>query len=323
MNNSALDISVLGKYLSDRSQEFIIFPTEKCNFRCTYCYEDYTLGRMSKDTISGVKALFKRRASDLDNLYISWFGGEPLIADDIVLDISAYASQLIQMYPGLKYRSSMTTNGYYLTPPTFSKLTAVGVLDYQISLDGSKETHDRTRILSGGKETFDIIWENLLSIRDSSEPVTITLRVHFDSETITQIDQLIEDIKREFIHDIRFSVLFKTIDRLGGPNDDKIKVFSFEEKKIALKTLKHKLYGKDFVETEEPYVCYASRPNSLTIRADGSIGKCTVALNDSRNNIGKLNPNGTLELNEQKIAYWLRGFSTLDLATLSCPLLND
>ncbi|PGR32563.1 radical SAM domain-containing protein [Bacillus cereus] len=324
MQNQKIDTYILSQILSEQTQEFIIFPTEKCNFRCTYCYEDYSIGRMSDRTISGVKALIKRRASELNKLHISWFGGEPLNAKDIVLDISNYVLELTRIHPNLMYHSSMTTNGFNLTPTTLSDLVSVGVTDYQVTLDGHKELHDRTRVLSSGKGTFKRIWENLLQIRDSAEPITITLRIHFDAETLTKIDPIIEDIKREFLNDKRFSVHFKTIDRLGGPNDDKIKVLSLNEQKLALRSLKFKLYGKDYVEPEEsPYICYASRPNSLTIRADGSVGKCTVALTNPRNNIGMLQPNGTLELNKERLEYWLRGFSNLDLKTLSCPLISS
>lgn len=313
--------SRLAPFMSNRRQELIIFPTEKCNFRCTYCYEDYTIGRMSDDTIGGIKAFLDRRTPDLDELYLSWFGGEPLVAKDIILDISAHASALAKLHSGLRYRGSMTTNAYSLTPSTLSQLTAVGVLDYQITLDGPREMHNRSRLRADGKGTFDRIWKNLIAIRNSKEPVSIKLRVHYDYETFTQIDPLIEDIRHEFIHDTRFSVFFKSIERLGGPNDANIKIMSPEEKKLALKMLKRKLYGDDYIDHEEILsVCYASQPNSLIIRADGKIGKCTVALNDARNHIGSLRSDGTLELNPKRLTPWIQGFATLDPVSLSCPL---
>ena len=35
--------------------KLILFPTEKCNFRCLYCYEDHVGEKMSSDTISSIK----------------------------------------------------------------------------------------------------------------------------------------------------------------------------------------------------------------------------------------------------------------------------
>ena len=33
----------LAAAISPRVQELILLPTEKCNFRCTYCYEDFKI----------------------------------------------------------------------------------------------------------------------------------------------------------------------------------------------------------------------------------------------------------------------------------------
>ena len=53
----------------------ILFPTEQCNFRCTYCYEDFEIGRMSSGVVRGVKALLDARIDSLTSLLVSWFGG--------------------------------------------------------------------------------------------------------------------------------------------------------------------------------------------------------------------------------------------------------
>lgn len=317
------NISRLASLVSDRSLQLILMPTEKCNFRCTYCYEDFAVGRMSDAVITGVKAMLDRRAPELDDLYLNWFGGEPLVAKDIILHISAHASSLAQAFPNLGYRAGATTNAYLLNRSTLSELAAVGVLDYQISLDGPREIHDRSRVRADGRGTYDRIWANLLGIRDSTEPVSIVLRIHFDAATIAHMEPLLEDIRREFLHDQRFSVYFKPIERLGGPNDGAILKLPPSEEHAAIERLSQSLYRDEFSRPpeEKEYVCYASKPNSLVIRAKGGVGKCTVALYDSRNQIGTLRPDGTLEgLNTERLQIWLRGLRTLDPQILECPL---
>jgi uncharacterized protein len=311
--------------VTDRYFHLIILPTERCNFRCIYCYEDFSIGRMNKETILGIKALLDKRCSDLDWLKISWFGGEPLTAKDIVLEISEYATELTHKYPKLNYRGNMTTNGYLLDFNTTKALANVEVRKYQISLDGSRDIHNKSRIRADGKDTYDQIWSNLLAIRNSSLQVSVMLRIHFTVDTFQLLEPLIEDIKREFMYDSRFSVMFKAIERLGGANDLSIKTFSESENKKALKYLQNKLFGENTTSSqnaslEDNYVCYASRPNSLVIRANGDIGKCTVALNDERNKIATLQPDGTLKLIPGRLAPWLRGIENLDPAALACPL---
>lgn len=316
-------IQRLAGLLNDRVFELILLPTEKCNFRCTYCYEDFELGRMTRETIEAIKRLLSRRVAGLERLQLSWFGGEPLVAKDIVLEISGFAAALVSEHPSLQYRSHMTTNAFLLDQPTFIDLAKTGVLDYQISLDGPEEVHNQTRRQANGAGTFDRIWNNLIAIRATSYPATIRLRVHYDTETAYRMDTLIHELKQQLLPDPRFSVVFHEIERLGGPNDAQIKAITHEENELAIAYLNRKLYGEDYsVPSAEPYVCYAAKANSLLVRSDGGIGKCTVALNDERNVIGKLNPDGTLTLDQSRVWPWLRGLETLDSDVLECPLAN-
>lgn len=315
------------RLISDKILELIILPTEQCNFRCIYCYEDFSIGRMQPETIAGIKAILDKRCPNLSYLNLSWFGGEPLVAKNIVLDISEYALSFVSKYSHLHYSGEMTTNAYLLDLNTASALANVGVTKYQISLDGPRKIHDQSRIRADGKSTFERIWTNLLAIRDSSLPVYINLRLHFTADTFQLLDPLLEDIKREFLPDSRFSAYFKSIEHLGSPNDASIKIFSETEKNAAIKTLEAKLFGENLQSPQngavpDDYVCYASRPNSLVIRANGSVGKCTVALSDERNNIGTLRPDGRLDLIPGRFAPWVRGIQTLDPDVLGCPLVS-
>jgi uncharacterized protein len=309
---------------SNKHFQLIIMPTEQCNFRCTYCYEDYEAGWMKPETISAIKRLLKRRVIDLETLTISWFGGEPLLAKRTVFDISTCAAELASQHPQLQLRGGMTTNGYFLDYETASALADCGVTEYQISLDGPSEVHDKTRLRADGQGTYERIWENLMAIRKSSLPVSVLLRVHFSADTVASLDRLIDDIKTQLLADSRFSVAFKAIGRWGGANDAATQVLSREKRDQVTALFAARLFGENPASPQnvshlDGYVCYASRPNSLVIRANGDIGKCTVALYDERNKVGTLLPDGTIRLIPGRLAPWVRGLETLDTKTLSCP----
>jgi uncharacterized protein len=68
-------------------------------------------------------------------------------------------------------------------------------------------------------------------------------------------------------------------------------------------------------------VCFASRPNSFVIRASGDVGKCTVALSDPANSIGRIHGDGTLKVRSEALAPWLRGWRG-DTDALKCPLIG-
>src|SRR5438034_1340131 len=101
----------LAAALRNDTFHLILLPTEKCNFRCTYCYEDFAIGRMSPVTIQSVTRLIDRRVADLSLLHISWFGGEPLIALPIIEEISNHIVKVTKYTNGLHYVGDITTNG--------------------------------------------------------------------------------------------------------------------------------------------------------------------------------------------------------------------
>jgi uncharacterized protein len=271
--------------------------------------------------VEAVKKLLATRSEDLHSLSLSWFGGEPLLAKNIVLDISRYAGELSRAN-SITYTANMTTNGFLLDLATAEAMVEAGVNFYQISLDGYAEDHDKTRVAANGKGTFDRIIANLIAIRDSSLDLTVLLRCHFSPDSVATIDRLIAFINDEFAGDMRFRVYFKSIERLGGKNDPNITRFiePVEDEVKAYLESKLNVPGQTYdMPIDEQYICYASKPNSLMIRADGSIGKCTVALYDTRNALGHILPDGTLDIDSSKLRLWANGFATLNSDELACP----
>lgn len=310
-------------YLDNGYLHLILFATEQCNFRCNYCYEDFTTGKMQAEVVEGVKNLIKRRAAvGLQHLELSWFGGEPLLNMPLLLDISTYAQQLSRER-GCAFYGSVTTNGYALTNANFTQLVKCGIENFQISLDGPNYVHDSTRHLAKGGATFARIWSNLLAVQDTDLPAKVLIRLHISHSNLAAMADLVKEINEAFAEDRRFCVTFKPIEKLGGPNDAELAVLSSKEKDSAIRWLASLLrYPEQEVRgaaAVEPYVCYAARPNSLAIRADGTIAKCTVALRDPQNSVGQLARDGTITIDKAKFRYWSRGLASLKIAELECP----
>lgn len=303
---------------NDRFQ-LILLPTEQCNFRCTYCYEDFAVGRMRPKIVEGVKRLVDRRLDDLYELRLSWFGGEPLLAADIVEDVSGHVMQAA-LRSDVRYAGDVTTNGYQLDTAMLHRLVDVGVRDFQVSLDGPEPIHDQTRVRADGRGSYRRIWQNLLGIRDCAEPVTVVLRVHLTPANLPAMPEFLVLIRNTFLPDPRFSVLLKPVERLGGPNDAEIDILDKDSRATTLASLDAIVRGEGEAGglPEEP-VCYAARPNSLVIRANGMLGKCTVSLNHPANNLGRLRPDGTLDVRNDRLHPWLRGWETGDWNALQCP----
>ncbi|MDX3533565.1 radical SAM protein [Streptomyces sp. MB09-01] len=318
---SSFDSEFAHSFRSDRFH-LILLPTEQCNFRCTYCYEDFAIGRMEPEVVSGVKNLIGKRAdAGLRHLQVSWFGGEPMLGRSIIEDVADYACRVQEGHEGLFYEADMTTNGYMLDGAAVEHLASLGVRAYQVSLDGLPEHHDRTRLRADGKGTFQRIWRNLLSIRECSADVRMLLRVHLTPENLSGMPEFLTRIRDTFLDDPRFSVFLKRVVHLGGPNDSAMEVVDEDDRKIAdLEALLVKGGGTErLFEPEE--VCYAARANSLLVRADGRLGKCTVALSDDANTIGRILPDGSLDVDNPKLRRWLQGWESRDPELNACPYL--
>ncbi len=305
----------------------ILLPTEKCNLRCSYCYETFEHGRMSDETIQAVKNLIDLRLPKLSYLTLGWFGGEPLVASDILLDIAGYALRRCTE-TGVQYiGGEITSNAALLTRELLDKLAKVEQKKFQISLDGWREGHDRTRRNGAGAGTFDTVWGALKMLRDSPYPdLDVTLRIHMTPDNRESIRELARHVKAEFGADPRFAIYLKAIENLGGPQSESIASLERAERTAIVADMAALLSGMRGVpdatapQDKAPKVCYAAKPNNLIIRANGRVAKCTVAFEDPKNDIGQLRADGTLQIDNQKLVHWFRGLHSRDFDILACPV---
>lgn len=343
---------MLDKSAYNRSLELIILPTEKCNFRCTYCYEDFLIGKMKPWLRNAVKAFIQRRVDlGLENLSLSWFGGEPLLAKDVLFEIAEFAASKLEDGGLRSMKGSLTTNGYMLTPENLARLTASNQNSFQISLDGHGEGHDETRRYASGDGTFNVIWRNLLAARDSTHAFDILIRIHLTDNNVTSAQKLVDAVVKEFSGDPRFSVLLRRIENMGGANGEKVVVLDFDTAARTARRMKAQLdaaglrchdavsaggfesqvaaisagtassseNASDPMTLAGGYICYAAQPNSILIRADGRLGKCTVAFDDPKNTVGVIREDGSVFIDGENMNYWLRGNISGRETELGCP----
>lgn len=312
------------KLYADDYLHLILMPSEECNFRCVYCYETFPRDRMEPGVIEGVKRLVADRAPRLKTLVVSWFGGEPLRAADIVGDLSE-AFIAVSKEHGFNYVANMTTNGYYLDLAMAEKMVKWQVNKLQITLDGLQEDHDRLRVLADGGGTFERIMDNVMAIRQSSLPLNVILRVNFDPLSLPKIPQLTADLERRVGGDQRFRVFFRPVGKWGGPNDSNLTVCDDRDSQISMLeadslALEYNLPVFSLEEFSSPFgsVCYAAKPNSFVVGADGTVYKCTVALTNDLNRVGKVHPDGRLELDPEKFALWVTSDDRNDTVCQKC-----
>ena len=121
---------------------------------------------MSAEVQDDVVALAKRMfvASNAKGLHVTWFGGEPLLAPDIIESLSERLMALAEEN-NADYSASIITNGYLLTQEIADMLGRCRVKKCQVTIDDLGSAHDATRYLRGGGPTFDRIVSNLRNVK--------------------------------------------------------------------------------------------------------------------------------------------------------------
>jgi uncharacterized protein len=293
----------------DTALNVTILASEQCNFRCGYCYEDFKRGNITPEVIDSFYKYMKKNIHKYSKVNVSWFGGEPLLASG---EIEYMSGRLIDLCNknGKPYWADMTTNGYLLTADMMRRMLKCRISNYQITLDGIGETHNKTRSLAGGGPTFDTILSNLRAIRDTvtSRLFTITLRTNLTKSQLPLTDGYIQFIHDEFGKDGRFMCYFRPAGDWGGLRVKNITgelVTTFEELYTPLLQNVAAIHADAYIPLLKAGICQAADRNSFVLGSDGSIYKCTMFFDEEFNKLGKLIADGRMELDRSKFARWV------------------
>lgn len=296
---------------NDEELGLIILTTRNCNFNCIYCYESHNTNKLTKSTaIQLIKSVedYHKKHPLLKSISVEWFGGEPLLEKEIIYYISdaliSYCSN-----NGILYSASITTNGYLLDEKTQFALLKRNVSVFQITIDGSKDIHNRNRPLKNGGGTWDVIVKNLEDLKKNDARYCVRLRTNYSYDTYLTIDDYLTEMKQRF-DDERFQFHFM---RINAPDDKDIgiEVIDTELDKTVIgmnidSFNEHDLGLDIYMLNYSPCggVCYARRGNVYVIDTDGSILKCTEYLDHENNKIGTVQ-GGIFDIHFEKNARWL------------------
>lgn len=171
--------------------------TNQCNLACTYCcYGDIYKKNQVESTanieniISYVNTILNLKSHyniGFENLVISFYGGEPLLRFDIIENVVNLVKSKTSGY-GVTF--SMTTNGVLLHK--YIKFLVENKFKLLISLDGN-EVHDSYRVFHGGKCSFELVNNNVLSIYDKypdyfNQNINFSTVLHNKNECISVCD---------------------------------------------------------------------------------------------------------------------------------------
>lgn len=260
----------------------MILSTYQCNLRCWYCTQDHADSWMSDETVRRIKKRIEKelRKDAIKHLSISWFGGEPLLAYDRVVEISRWAKEFAEEL-GKGFGAVITTNGTLLNRKRVEELRDAGINYYQITIDGNRETHNNVKIL-GKDSAYDRTIENIGYIIEHTH---CTLRFNYTKENlkpeslIKDLDEALSKENREKISFLIYKVWQEKAAEISQVEIDKLMELAFN---IGITP-----------KLAEGGMCYVDKKNFDCIFANGNVGKCDNESPEDRNGI--LTESGDIE----------------------------
>lgn len=225
----------------NRNPSHVIYVTDECNQRCSYCFEKSIdiLGKKNKvltnnqidkiiHTISSINCENKKRGS------ITIFGGEPLLEKN-----KETVEYLLQSCGKNNIsKVDIVTNGITLN----SYINILNKYNHQIksliiTLNGYKDMHELVRG-SVNNPTFDIITKNIKNVLENTKNIDIRINILIDKLNIEKLDELLIYLKEEKIStDTRVSIAF-----------GRIQFRTFSENSRYIRELPYKNYYSSIID---------------------------------------------------------------------------
>lgn len=315
----------LKKYFgSNDFLNIVLVPGLDCNFKCPYCFErvQETGENIFKTDLSTYFSTLRTFAESnfkkYNSVEISLFGGEPLLFEK---DLFAFFQFIKEKLPEISFFSSIVTNGALLGEEMVYRLLAINCRSIQITIDGCKEIHNKNRIFKDGKETYDLLIKNINNCaRILPDECQLNLRINLNNITPKEVETTLLDIEPLLRKKIK--ILFRPI-----YNTDCYKQNN-SNKFYDLKPYYDMAINMGYNIVRNTYYYQAcescSSDNFFFIMPDLSIWKCINDINFTEARIGKINEDGIIQFEADKLINWYKYSNCfLDEGCRKCKMLPD
>jgi uncharacterized protein len=254
----------------DLNPEFLgIVPTRSCNGACNYCdfgAEKASTEKMSyqlaANAIDWYAGLLKTQQRNM--LDIHFFGGEPMVARDVI-EVIVQRARLVAMKHNLVLFFEISTNGQYSGDDArflgkyFNKVV--------LSLDGFEEMHSKHRPLKSNRSSFENAVETAKII--SSSNTELCVRCCVSRLNVLRMEEITQWLCQDFrLSAINFEILCST------SQTDSAGLFPPDPVDFAIHFQKSREIANGFgVE-----VVYASDISGLPVMSSCPVGKDTAII---------------------------------------------
>jgi len=294
----------------DKSQmNLTIAPTLDCNFNCDYCFEESRPKVYMSDKIEDDIIKFIKRHEQIKTLYITWYGGEPLLNFKRIISLTKKIEEL-----KIDYYASIITNGYLLTQEKIDKFLELKIKYIHITIDGPKEIHNSRRPHVSNKNSFDAIYGNMLKLLPhiESKKMKLTVRVNVDKTNESYFHEIYQKIREDF-KNIEVTIYPGIVKKTYGSCSSIDDILLDNQEQASFNIEQYKIHGiesRDFLPIKHSGECIARQIFGYLIDPRGDIYKCWTDTGKITEAIGNVNDE-TL-INTAKLTRYLTGADVFD-----------
>lgn len=302
IKNNTDEIALLKQRIENADnnvKEYILHinPTLDCNFNCWYCYENHIAhSKMSDEvlfsTLQYITSVIENNQI-LEHFELGFFGGEPLFYfKDIAKKLILHTWSLCEQ-SGKKLHIHFTSNGALLNDEIITFLSQFSC-GFQITLDGGKLFHDKTRFSKNNKGSFDIIVNNIHRLITAH--INVIVRVNYTSENVDSLDSIYENFKslknKQFIQ-FDFQRVWQDKCNEMDETEEKIKLYRTKFRKEGFTVL------ANYIPHDVRNSCYGDKINHVLINYNGDVYGCTARDFTRDNRVGYLDSHGYIHYNTE------------------------
>jgi len=273
-------------------KSFVIYPTHECNARCFYCFaqEDIkTNKKMTIETVNDTLQFIYKQVSPNDEVVFRWFGGEPLMAADIIDNIINEFN--VHFKSSVKYHSVITSNISLLNDDLIIKAKDKWNLRKMlIPLDGFQFEHDkRKNYFQKNQNQYEFVLENIDKLLKNG--IYVVCRLNLDHQNFANLNQMLDDLAK-FKENKHFFLQVTTL-HIPAHSKEFSNYIHFSQFNDFYSIVFDELFKRKFykhiteiIPRRMMSVCTAMLNNYSLISADGYLFRCEQEEHKIQNSVG-------------------------------------
>lgn len=272
----------------------VLAPTLACNFACPYCYESPEPGMMSDEIQNCIIDVVEKSAKRKEDVSITWYGGEPLLAVKIIKNFSKKVIEICDR-ENVSYGAYIVTNGYLLNNENIQIMKEARITGAQVTIDGPPNIHNMRRKLRNSDEpTFDRILDNVKNLMEAGI-TNIAIRINIDKTNVEQVEELLNILEKKDLKDVIINLGHVTAytDACSDILESCLNVEEYSEYDNMYQRILHKRgytisgYFPYYPSIKSNYCC-ADHIDSFVIDPKGYMYKCWNDVGNIEKSVGNI-----------------------------------